>query len=84
MAEIARTANITGTQGVALLVKEAPEDALRVCQIVGTARIAETPGEALLVNEVVSGSSRETQTAERDSLVKEAAQTDPELEQLKI
>ena len=53
MAEIARTANITGTQGVALLVKEAPEDALRVCQIVGTARIAETPGEALLVNEAV-------------------------------
>ena len=50
----------------------------------GTARIAETPGEALLVNEVVSGSSRETQTAERDSVVKEAAQTDPELEQLKI
>ena len=84
MAEIARTANITGTQGVDLVVKEAPEDALRVCQIVGTARIAETPGEALLVNEVVSGSSRETQTAERDSLVKEAAQTDPELEQLKI
>ena len=53
MAEIARTANITGTQGVDLVVKEAPEDALRACQIVGTASIAETPGEALLVNEAV-------------------------------
>ena len=53
MAEIAGTANITGTQGVALVVKEAAEDALRACQIGGAARIAETPGEALLVNEAV-------------------------------
>ena len=53
MAEIARTANITGTQGVDLVVNEAPDDALRACQIVGTASIAETPGEALLVNEAV-------------------------------
>jgi len=37
VAEIAGTANITGTQGVALVFKEAAEDALRACQIVGAA-----------------------------------------------
>ena len=60
MAEITRTANITGTQGVALVVKIAAEDAFRACQIVGAARIAETPGEALLVNEAVRKLQRDS------------------------
>ena len=41
-AQIVRTANITGTQGAAPVVKKAS-------QIVGAARVAETPGAAPVV-----------------------------------
>ena len=58
-AQIVRTANITGTQIAAPVVKEATEDTIRASQIVGAARIAKT-----------------LKAAERDRVIKEAAQTD--------
>ena len=54
-----RTANITGTQIAAPVVKEATEDTIRASQIVEAARIAKT-----------------LKAAERDRVIKEAAQTD--------
>ena len=77
-AQIVWTANITGTQGAAPVVKEATEDTVRASQIVGachSSRDSGTSSGSVGHSYEDSRSSGETKAAEWDGIVEETAQT---------